>query len=95
MPVPIEVVIFGWQRTSAAIERLGGRPVLREREGVPFRTDEGHYILDTRFEPIADPERLAAEIKSIVGVVEHGLFIGLADRVIVAGHGGVQTYDRQ
>lgn len=94
MPVPIEVVVFGWRRTAAAIERLGGRPRLREQDGSPFRTDEGHYILDTRFEPIADPERLAAEIKGLVGVVEHGLFVGLADRVIVAGRGGVAVHTR-
>lgn len=95
MPVPIEVVIFGWQRTAAAIERLGGRPSLRRADGAPFRTDEGHYILDTRFDPIRDPERLAAAIKATVGVVEHGLFIGLADRVIVAGHAGIVVHTRE
>ena len=94
MPVPVEVVIFGWQRTAAAIERLGGRPTLRAPDGTPFRSDEGHYILDTHFGPIPDPERLAAQLKALVGVVEHGLFIDLADRIIVAGRGGVQVHER-
>jgi ribose 5-phosphate isomerase A len=90
-PVPVEVVKFGWRRTAAALERLGSQPVLREAGEGPFLTDEGHYILDCRFPPIAEPERLAAEIKSIVGVVEHGLFIGLAHRIVVAGADGVRV----
>ncbi len=65
------------------------------KDGAPYVTDDNTYVLDCRFGPIAEPARLADEIKGLVGVVEHGLFIGLADRVIVAGHDGVRTYDRQ
>ena len=94
MPVPVEVVKFGWRRTAEALERLGGSPALRERDGQPFVSDEGHYILDTRFGPIEDAERLATALKLLVGVVEHGLFLGLAQCIIVAGSDGVQVYER-
>ena len=93
-PVPVEVVKFGWRRTAEALARLGGEPTLRVQSGNPFLSDEGHYILDCRFGPIPDPPGLAREIKAIVGVVEHGLFIDLAQRVIVAGAAGVEVYDR-
>jgi ribose 5-phosphate isomerase A len=91
-PLPIEVVRFGWRQTGRTIERLGCRAELREVEGSPFISDEGHYILDCHFGPIAEPESLAREIKAIVGVVEHGLFIGLANRLIIASPAGVRQY---
>jgi ribose 5-phosphate isomerase A len=91
-PVPVEVVRFGWRRTADALERLGCTAALRDVEGGPFTTDENHYILDCRFPPIGDPARLAREIKAIVGVVEHGLFIGLAHAVVIAGWRGVQVH---
>jgi ribose 5-phosphate isomerase A len=94
-PVPVEVVRFGWRRTADALERLGCNAALREVEGCPFTTDEVHYILDCRFPPIGDPARLAREIKAIVGVVEHGLFIGLAHTVVIAGRDGVQVFERE
>jgi ribose 5-phosphate isomerase A len=94
MPVPVEVVRFGWKRTADALTQLGGQPTLRQAGGQPFVSDEGHYILDTRFGPIADPPALADEIKALVGVVEHGLFINLAHRVIIAAQDGVVVHDR-
>ena len=94
-PVPVEVVQFGWRRTAEALEQLGCQASLRQVEGSSFLSDEGHYILDCRFGSIEDPARLATEIKAIVGVVEHGLFIGLANRLIVAGERGVQVYERR
>jgi ribose 5-phosphate isomerase A len=93
MPVPIEVVKFGWRRTADRVAELGTTPVLRERQGEPFVSDEGHFILDCHFGPIQDVTTLAARIKSLVGVVEHGLFLGLARRVIVAGASGVRVYE--
>jgi ribose 5-phosphate isomerase A len=93
-PVPVEVVRFGWRRTADALERLGCDAALRDVAGNPFTTDEGHYILDCRFPPIGDPAHLAREIKAIVGVVEHGLFIGLVHAVVIAGRRGVQLFER-
>jgi ribose 5-phosphate isomerase A len=91
-PIPVEVVRFGWRRTADALERLGCQAPRREANGEPFVTDEGHYILDCRFAPLADPPALAVAIKSIVGVVEHGLFINLAQTAIVGTPGGVRVY---
>ena len=93
MPVPVEVVQFGWRRTADALARLGAEPVLRQMDGSPFVSDEGHFILDCRFRPIDAPAALAAEIKALTGVVEHVLFVGLARRVIVAGTDGVEVYE--
>lgn len=87
-PLPVEVVRFGWPATEAAIARalgelgLGGAPIaLRERGGAPALTDEGNYILDLSLGAIPDPAALAARLDAITGVVEHGLFIGMADCV--------------
>ena len=88
MPVPVEVVPFGWQSTAQRLERLGCRAVLREG----FTTDGGHYILDCAFGPIPDAKSLAREIDSIVGVVEHGLFLGMATQVLIASATGVRSY---
>ncbi len=93
-PVPVEVVTFGWRHTAERLAALGCAPVVRQRGGAPFVTDGGHYVLDCQFGPLADPRRTAADIKAISGVVEHGLFIGMTERVYVAGANGVQAYDR-
>ena len=71
---------------------LGLNPKLRRaKDGSrPFLTDEGNYILDCACGPIAEPESTAAEIRSIVGVVEHGLFLGMATLALVAGEDGVK-----
>jgi ribose 5-phosphate isomerase A len=99
-PVPVEIEPFGWRHTQARLERLGCRAVLRPRapgsgaEGAPFVTDNGHYILDCHFGLIPDPTGLASAIKAVSGVVDHGLFVGLAHRLIVAGHTGVRVWER-
>jgi ribose 5-phosphate isomerase A len=91
-PVPVEVVPFGWQSAARKLSNLGANPVLRKGAGgEPFMSDGGHYILDCAFGPIASAEALANEIDHIVGVVEHGLFIGLTSEVRVGGAGGVSA----
>jgi ribose 5-phosphate isomerase A len=92
--VPVEIVIFGWQSQQRYLERLGATVKPRLRDGQMFVTDEGHYILDCDFGPIADVTALGQQIKSRTGIVEHGLFIGLATDVIVAGVDGVRQLDR-
>ncbi len=96
-PLPIEVVPFGVAATKGHVESaasalgLRGPVTLRRNDaGGVYTTDGGHHILDAAFGQIPDPERLAAALDSIPGVVEHGLFIGLASAAVVAGPGGVE-----
>jgi ribose 5-phosphate isomerase A len=97
-PLPVEVVPFGLaatrahiERVSAGVERRGQISLRRSREsGDVFVTDGGHYIFDCAFGPIADPEALARALEGIAGIVEHGLFIGLARAAILAGPGGLK-----
>ncbi len=96
-PVPVEVIPFGWRHTAARLAAFGARAVLRphpSNAGAPFVTDGGNYVLDCSFAPLAQPAALAAQLKSLSGVVDHGLFIGMTDRVYAAGPDGLRTYDR-
>lgn len=94
-PLPVEVVPFGWSRTCAALHALGGSTERRTRdEGEPYITDSGNYLIDCRFQGIRDPASLGERIKSITGVVDHGLFLGIARRVIVAGSDGIRVVER-
>jgi ribose 5-phosphate isomerase A len=94
-PVPVEVVAFGLEVTQARLGMLGATARLRlSATGEPFVTDSGNRILDCSFGLIPDPGRLEGEIKRIVGVVESGLFIGLADVVFAADNTGVHRLDR-
>jgi len=88
MPVPVEVVPFGWQSTARRLESLGCRAILRPG----FTTDGGHYILDCSFGPIIDAQALAGKLDATVGVVEHGLFLGMATQAFVASDQGVQRF---
>ena len=95
-PVPVEVVPFGWRLQATYLESLGGQPTLRlGSDGTPFRTDQGNLILDCQFGPILDPVHLAARFNERVGIVEHGLFLGLATDVIVATRQGLQHRERE
>lgn len=79
--LPVEVVRFGWRDTSRRLaELLPGAELRTTGSGSPFATDEGHLILDCPLSPELDCERVAAELSSTTGVVEHGLFIGMAAR---------------
>jgi ribose 5-phosphate isomerase A len=87
-PVPVEVVDFGWTTHLDAIRALGGTPVLRERDGVPSRTDGGNLLLDVTFPGgIDDPERLHAALRARAGILETGLFLGFEPEVIVGEPG--------
>jgi ribose 5-phosphate isomerase A len=90
--VPVEVIPFGWQAAAHKIRDLGANPLLRTGpDGEPFKSDGGHYILDCAFGPIASAKSLADALDHIVGVVEHGLFIGLTSEVRVGGDDGVRV----
>jgi ribose 5-phosphate isomerase A len=92
--LPVEVVTFGWEAQADYLRSLGAGVTRRPANGQPMHTDQGHYILDCQFGPIADAYALDVRIKARAGIVDHGLFLGLATDVIVAGPGGVRHIRR-
>ena len=99
--LPVEVVPFGLAATRRRIETAAvaagcAGPALLRRgsDGHAFVTDSGHWILDASFGQIADPKSLADRLDAITGVVEHGLFIGVAHAVVLAGAAGVRVVER-
>jgi len=94
--VPVEVIPFGQGAQVAFLQSLGASVRLRKnKDGTDFRTDQGNLILDSNFGLIPDPIQLSRLLKERAGVVEHGLFIGLASDVIVAGKNGCQHLVRK
>jgi ribose 5-phosphate isomerase A len=95
-PLPVEVIKLGWLNVARRLDELGGAPVRRQKaDGSPYLTDENNYILDCHFGTIPDPPALASTIDGICGVVEHGLFIDIADFVIVGAEGGARVVERK
>jgi len=87
--LPVEVVRYAWGDTRRRLLELVPQAELRTGEdGDPVVTDEGHHLLDCRIPPQGDLEELAAEIKATVGVVEHGLFLGMADLALLGNDDG-------
>lgn len=82
-PLPIEIVQFGYEMTIRKFEELGYNPKLRAAVGEPFITDNGNYIIDCNIGLIANPPQLHDSINQLVGVVDNGLFINYASKVIV------------
>ena len=100
-PLPVEVVPFGLAATRRKVEAAtaaagcpGPALLRRAKDGHLFVTDGGHWILDAALERIPDPRSLADRLDRIAGVVEHGLFIGLAHIAVIAGSGGVRVVER-
>ncbi len=92
-PLPIEVIPFGWGSTAREIKALTKSPVvLRERDGLPFKTEAGHVILDVHLPRIDNPRELEIALNQIPGVVETGLFVGRTDLLIVGTANGVESY---
>ena len=93
--VPVEVAQFGWRPEAEYLDDLGATAVIRRApDGTEYVTDEGNWILDCRFGPIADAARLASRLDRRAGIVEHGLFLGLATELLVAGPDGVEHRTR-
>jgi ribose 5-phosphate isomerase A len=85
-PLPVEAIKFAQALITKRIEALGAKVILRKNaDGTAYLTDENNYILDCRFGQIADADGLASQLSDMPGVVEHGLFIGMASVVLVAG----------
>jgi len=99
-PLPIEVARFGLGATTAMVEALAAEAECRGKirlrkgaDGTPFSTDGGNFILGCAFGRIPEPELLAEALQLIPGVLEHGIFLGLADAAIVAGEGGIEVIE--
>ena len=99
-PLPVEIVAFGHASTAvrlaeaARAAKVTSSPELRRRGGEPVRTDGGNVIYDMACGEIHDPALLAHALKGVVGVVEHGLFLGMSDLALVAGDAGVRQLTR-
>lgn len=95
-PLPIEVIPFGWRTLLNPLRGMGAEPRLRETAaGDPFVTDGGHFILDCAFpDGIDDPDEVEAELCSLPAAVESGLFLGMAQTVVVGKVGGTDLLSR-
>ena len=93
-PLPVEVIKMALPLVEPRLAALGLNPKLRPAKTGPgpYLTDEGNYILDCACGRIDEPEVIAAEIRGIVGVVEHGLFLGMATLALIGGENGVAEY---
>ncbi len=93
--IPIEVIPFAVDSEEIFLKSIGGKPLRRETDdGKPYQTDQGNYILDTDFGPIGNLDELAGYLNDRAGIVEHGLFLGLAAAVIVARESGIERMER-
>jgi len=93
-PLPVELVPFGWEIAITKLEALGCKPMLRRVDGQAFTTDGGNFVADCSFAAIADAAALQAALKRITGVVETGLFVGLASEAILGSDAGVTVLAR-
>ena len=95
-PLPIEIISFARTVVENKIAALGGSPRLRKnKDGSVFTSDNGNQILDCNFGRITDPARLATQLNNVPGVVEHGLFVRLADVVLVGRNNNVDEIKRK
>lgn len=90
-PLPIEVAQFGYEAHEAFLRELGADVSLRQKDGKTFVTDNGNFIYDCKFNGIADPAALQAKLKNRAGIVETGLFLGIASVALVADETSVKT----
>lgn len=91
--LPVEVVRYGAERLFREFDKMGYIPSFREKDGERFVTDMGNYIIDLDLKKISNPVEFGNQLKSRVGVIEHGLFNGMVDHVIVAGNDGAEILD--
>jgi len=92
--LPVEVVPFGWEATAHKLRKLGAVPTLRKSGSEAFVSEGGHYILDCTLSGELSPAALGVALDGVVGVVEHGLFLGMTSRVFAAGADGVRELTR-
>ncbi len=88
--LPVEIVQFGWEATKRVVDTVCGQSKLRGDIHNPLITDNGNYILDCHFDGITDPEKVELQLNNIPGVVENGIFVNRADRVIIGTMNGIE-----
>jgi ribose 5-phosphate isomerase A len=94
-PLPVEVITFAEQLIAKRISDLGAKVIQRQdKSGKTYVTDESHHILDCHFGQIPDPAALARTLSDMPGIVEHGLFVGMANVVVMAKSGSVEEFRR-
>jgi ribose 5-phosphate isomerase A len=93
-PIPVEVIPFAVDVVSRLLTQWGGEPKLRQRDGKPFVSDNGNLILDWWHGPIDQPWALEKQIKGVTGVVDSGIFAGIANEVIAATSSGIRRFKR-
>jgi ribose 5-phosphate isomerase A len=93
-PLPVEVVPFARPAEERFMTSLGAAVTLRSKDGRPVMTDQGNLLLDAAFGPMENPAAIAAQLSGRAGIVEHGLFLGLARDVVVAGKEGIRHLKR-
>ncbi len=93
--LPVEIVRFGWEATQTEVNRICGKSTLRQNtsqdgDGSPLITDNGNYILDCHFDGIPAPQAVEMQLNNIPGVVENGIFVNRADKVIIGTASGIR-----
>ena len=88
--LPVEIVKFGWEATKRVVDKVCGQSELRGVIHNPLMTDNGNYILDCHFDRITDPKKIELQLNNIPGVVENGIFVNRADRVIIGTMNGIE-----
>ena len=94
-PLPVEIVRFGWEATQTEVNRICGNSTLRlaptqDGNQQPLITDNGNYILDCHFDGIPAPEKVELQLNNIPGVVENGIFVNRADKIIIGTPSGIR-----
>ena len=93
VPIPVEIVPFGWPSTVRQLAQFGSQVSFRQRNGSPFVTDNGNYILDVHSQELHHPPDLEIRFNQIPGVVENGLFTGMTSTLIVGTEQGAKVYE--
>ena len=88
--LPVEIVQFGWEATKRVVDKICGQTELRGGIQNPLITDNGNYILDCHFDGIPEPEKIELQLNNIPGVVENGIFVNRADKVIIGTPSGIR-----
>ena len=88
--LPVEIVQFGWEATKRSVDQICGQSELRGGIQKPLITDNGNYILDCHFDGIPEPEKVELQLNNIPGVVENGIFVNRADKIIIGTPSGIR-----